>query len=137
MASGNRAQFGKDRYLILRFEDLTTAPKSSMQLVADFLGVDFAPSLLAPTVLGRPTGGNAFDNIVTFEVSARNVDRWRDRISPEDAQVIEFHLGADMEAFGYAPAFDRRQQARAAAEFYKWQNYAYFYSDRFAQGIAR
>lgn len=137
MARSNRAQFGEERYLVLRFEDLTTAPESSMHGVADFLRVDFVPSLLQPTMLGRPTGGNAFDGVVTFEVSARNVDRWRDRISPEDAQVIEFHLGEDMIEFGYEPAFDDREQARAAAEFYKWQNYTYFYSDRFAQGITR
>jgi hypothetical protein len=137
MARRNRAQFGEERYLILRFEDLTTAPKSSMHGVADFLGIDFTPSLLAPTVLGRPTGGNAFDGIAAYEVNARNVDRWRERIAPEDAQVIEFHLGEDMAEFGYETAYDYREQARAAAEFYKWQNYTYFYSDRFAQGIAR
>jgi hypothetical protein len=51
--------------------------------------------------------------------------------------VIEFHLAAQMEAFGYEPAFDPRARVRAAAEFYKWQNYTYFYSDRFAQGVAR
>jgi len=42
-----------------------------------------------------------------------------------------------MQEFGYEPAFDEVAQARAAAEFYKWQNYAYFYSDRFAHGLAR
>lgn len=137
MARRNRVQFGDERYLILRFEDLTTALESSMHGVADFLGIDFSPSLLTPTMLGRSTGGNAFDGIAAFEVSARNVDRWRERISPEDAQVIEFHLGEDMAEFGYEPAYDDREQARAAAEFYKWQNYAYFYSDRFALGVAR
>lgn len=137
MARTNRAQFGADRYLILRFEDLAAAPDVSMQSVARFLEIDFKPSLLAPTMLGRPAGGNAFDGVASFEVNARNVGRWRERISPEDAQVIEFHLAEDMAAFGYQPGYDDRAQARAAGEFYKWQNYAYFYSDRFAQGIAR
>lgn len=137
MARLNRAQLGDDRYLILRFEDLATAPEPAMRTVADFLGIDFTPSLLVPTTLGRPTGGNAFDGVASFEVNTRNVERWRERIAPEDAQVIEFHLGDDMEEFGYRPAFEDRDQARAAAEFYKWQNYAYFYSDRFAHGLAR
>lgn len=137
MALCNRAQFGEDRYLILRFEDLVTDPRSSMRIVADFLGIEFTPSLLTPSTLGQPSGGNAFDGVATFEVNTRNVERWRDRIAAEDAQVIEFHLGEDMEKFGYLPAFDDREQARAAAEFYKWQNYTYFYSDRFAHGLSR
>jgi hypothetical protein len=137
MARINSELFGADRYLVLRFEELATAPERAMRTVADFLGIDFAPSLLSPTTLGRPTGGNAFDSVTTFDVNTRNVERWRERITPEDAQVIEFHLGEDMETFGYQPAFDRGAQARSAAEFYKWQNYAYFYSDRFAHGLAR
>jgi len=133
----NRAQLGRERYLVLRFEDLATAPEPAMRTVADFLEIAFTPSLLTPTTLGQATGGNAFDGVAAFEVNPRNVGRWRERISPEDAQVIEFHLADDMEEFGYKPAFDEREQARAAAEFYKWQNYAYFYSDRFAHGIVR
>lgn len=137
MARSNRTHFGDHRYLVLRFEDIVSAPEAGMRQVADFLRIDFTPSLLAPTTLGLPAGGNAFDGVATFDVNARNVGRWRERISLEDAQVIEFHLREEMEAFGYAPAFSASEQARAASEFYKWQNYAYFYSDRFAHGLAR
>lgn len=137
MARINQEQFGEDRYLVLRFEDLAAEPKAAMMKVAGFLGIDVVPSLLTPTTLGRASGGNAFDGVATFDVSKRNVERWRERISDEDAQVIEFHLADEMKTFDYAPAFDDRAQARAAAEFYKWQNYAYFYSDRFAHGLAR
>jgi len=132
MARQNRANYGEARYHLLRFEDLAAAPEKAMRGVAAFLGIEFDPCLLRPTVLGHPAGGNAFDGVASFEVSARNVGRWRERISAEDAQVIEFHLGDEMKAFGYAPAFESAAQARAAAEFYKWQNYAYFYGDRFA-----
>jgi len=132
MARQNYARYGEARYHLLRYEDLAAAPEATMRGVAEFLGIDFDPCLLKPTVLGHPAGGNAFDGVASFEVSARNVGRWRERISTEDAQVIEFHLGDEMKAFGYAPAFEPAAQARAAAEFYKWQNYAYFYGDRFA-----
>ena len=133
MAQVNRARYGEERYHLLRFEDLATAPEPTMRGIAAFLGIDFDPCLLKPTVLGVAVGGNAFDGVASFDVSARNVNRWRDRITPQDAQVIEFHLADEMNAFGYAPAFDRAEQASAAAEFYKWQNYEYFYGDRFAQ----
>ena len=132
MARQNRASYGEGRYHLVRYEDLVAAPEAAMRGIAAFLGIEFDPSLLKPTVLGHPAAGNAFDGSATFEVSARNVGRWRARISADDAQVIEFHLGDEMKAFGYAPAFEAVAQARAAAEFYKWQNYAYFYGDRFA-----
>lgn len=132
MAQVNRARYGEARYHLVRFEDLATAPEATMRGIAAFLGIDFDPCLLKPTVLGTAVGGNAFDGVASFDVSARNVNRWRDRITPQDAQVIEFHLADEMSAFGYAPAFDRVEQASAAAEFYKWQNYEYFYGDRFA-----
>ncbi len=135
MARQNSACYGEGRYRLVRFEDLTSAPELTMRGIAGFLGIDFDPCLLKPTVLGVPARGNAFDGVATFDVSARHVDRWRERISVEDAQVIEFHLADEMAAFGYAPAFERAAQARAAAEFYKWQNYAYFYGDRFAQPV--
>ena len=137
MARQDRASYGKARYHLARFEDLAAAPEPTMRGVAAFLGIDFDACLLQPTVLGIPAGGNAFDGVAAFEVSARNVDRWRERISPQDAQIIEFHLGDEMKAFGYAPAFDGAAQARAAAEFYKWQNYTYFYGDRFALPAAQ
>ncbi len=132
MARLNSERLGEKRYQLVQFEDLTAAPEETMRGVAAFLGIEFDVCLLKPTVLGRPAGGNAFDGVAAFDVSARNVGRWRERISPEDAQVIEFHLADEMAAFGYAPEFDRTEQARAAANFYKWQNYAYFYGDRFA-----
>ena len=137
MARENREQLGSARYHVVRFEDLTAAPEHSMQEIAGFLGIEMLPSLLTPTMLGHPSGGNAFDGLESFGVNPRNVGRWRERITSEDAQVIEFHLGREMQAFGYEPDFDGRAQVRAAAEFYKWQNYTYFYSDRFAQGIGR
>jgi hypothetical protein len=133
MAQLNRARYGVDRYHLVRFEDLATAPEPTMRAIAAFLGIDFDPCMLKPSVLGVAAGGNAFDGVASFDVSARNVGRWRDRITPQDAQVIEFHLADEMKAFGYAAAYDRMEQARAAAEFYKWQNYEYFYGDRFAQ----
>ena len=133
IASRNRAALGANRYHLLRYEDLVAAPEPRMREVAAFLGVDFEGSLLEPTILGRPVGANSYDSETIFAVSGRNVGRWRDRITEEEASVIEFHLAEEMAEFGYAPAFAPAQQARAAAEFYKWQNYAYYYNDRFAK----
>jgi hypothetical protein len=128
----NAERYGPERYRTVRFEDLVAAPEDTMRALAAFAGIDFDPCLMCPTILGRPTPGNNYDGTAMFEISAANAGRWRDRIPERDAQVIEFHLAEEMAAFGYDPAFAPEEQAAAAADFYKWQNYRYFYSDRFA-----
>lgn len=133
MASCNRTLLGEDRYHLLRFEDLVAAPEASMRQLARFLDVDFDPSLLTPTMFGLPVVANSYEGEGSFTVSGRNAGRWRERISAEEAQIIEFHLADEMQEFGYEPAFGAEEQAHAAAEFYKWQNYTYYYSDRFAE----
>ena len=137
MASRNRARLGEERYHLLRYEDLVSAPETRMQHLAGFLGIDFDPSLLTPTMLGLPVAGNSYEGEGTLAVSGRNAGRWRERIQPEEAQIIEFHLADEMQEFGYEPAFGAEEQASAAAEFYKWQNYTYYYSDRFAEPLPR
>ena len=132
MARDNQAAYGANRYHLVRYEDLAAQPEPTMRDIAAFLDIDFNPCLLQPTVLGAPTGGNSYDGIQAAGIENRNVGRWHERIADEEAAVIEFHFADKMEAFGYSPAFDAATRRRAAAEFYKWQNYAYFYSDRFA-----
>jgi hypothetical protein len=135
MALQNQTAFGTEKYHLVRLEDLASAPERAMRAIANFLGIGFDASLLAPTQLGRPSRGNNFDGDAMFSISSRNIGRWRERITAEDAQIIEFHLANEMAAFGYELQFEPGERARAAAEFYKWQNYTYFYSDRFAKGV--
>ncbi len=133
MARLNVVAFGPERYHLLRFENLVNSPETAMKSVTEFLGIAQDPALAAPTVLGASTMGNSFDGEAMCTVRASNAGRWRDRITESEAQTIEFHMAEEMEAFGYAPVFSPVEQSRAAAEYYKWQNYAYFYRDRFGK----
>ena len=128
----NTQALGADHLMVLSFEALAQDPASSMRDVARFTGIDLTPALTSPSIMGRPTAGNNYDDQQFFNVTARNVGRWRERISDEEAQVIEFHLGDVMEQFGYGRAFPPEEAARAAADFYCWSNYRYFYKDSFA-----
>ena len=131
MALLNKSRFGADRYLVLRFEDVAQSTENSMKTAASFIGVKFDPCLLRPTVLGRSTVGNNFEQEQMRSVSTKNINRWRERITPEEAQVIEFHFSGIMEEFGYQTEYSPEQRADAQAEFYKWSNYRYFYKDFF------
>lgn len=133
MALINRERFGNERYLIVRFENVVQDTENTMRKVASFLGIEFNECLCTPTVCGESTSGNNFDKEKMYSVSNKNLGRWRERISAEEAKIIEFHFGEIMQEFGYQPEFSTLEQADAQAEFYKWMNYKYFYKDSFKE----
>jgi len=132
MMERNRKLMGETRVKSLLFEDLVGNCERAMADVVDFLGIGFEQTLTGPTVMGRPTTGNNYDGKVFKEVTAENISKWRERISDFEAKVIEFHLESEMNEYGYLRAFNEREQAEAAAEFYKWANYEYFFKDSFS-----
>lgn len=132
MALLNRERFGADRYAILRFEDLVRSTDGSMRTMAAFLDIEFAKCMVVPTIFGQPARANTFEEGPIYAVSGRNIGRWRERITPSEAKVIEFHFRGIMEEFGYEPEYTASEQADAYTEFYKWLNYRYYYSDVFS-----
>ena len=131
-AAINQTMFGESRYRVVRFEDLTTDPERVLSELCDFMGIAFDLLDSRPTILGQSTGGNSFEQKDLREISTVNVNRWKERISKKEAQVIEFYFHKVMQEHGYALEYRREQAARAVSEFYKWSNYEYFYSDRFS-----
>ena len=131
----NVQKYGPKQYKILKFEDVISNPEREMKNVAAFMGIAFDEILLTPTRLKNQTTGNNFDGNIFSELSNKNVGRWKDRISPDEAKIIEFHFEEIMNKLGYPLCFEKGECVKAAAEFYKWQNYRYFYSDRFKKNI--
>lgn len=97
----NRRRFGPVRYLILRYEDLTQSPEAALRQLTDFLGIDWDASLAAPTRAGAQWAGNSMFSEQFQGISAAPVARWRERLSPEEAAVIEQMAGAQMDEFDY------------------------------------
>lgn len=131
-AAANQKLFDRDRYHVIRFEDLVGESDVTLGRLREFLGISDSKTMKVPTILGQPTKGNSFEGFDFSALSSRNIGRWKSRITQQEAAIIEFHFGETMDMFGYERAIPLEQQASAAAEFYKWQNYRYFYFDRFA-----
>jgi hypothetical protein len=55
----NQKRLGRQRYLLLRYEDLVRGPELEMVKVADFLRIEMGPVLLRPTVNGYPATSNS------------------------------------------------------------------------------
>ncbi len=131
MGLANVNKYGKEKYLFVNFSQLVNNTKVEVNEIVKFIGINFMDSLLTPTRLGSQIKGNNFDGNKFNKVVNKNIGRWAERISEEEAKIIEFHLGELMKHFKFDLKYDHNDSAVSAAEFYKWQNYKYFFSDRF------
>lgn len=94
----------KGRYLVVRYEDLTEAPKEQMERVRTFLGISPNASLSSPTMVGRSVGANS-----AFERSEPGVVRRFRRtptLTPSNARLVSAFAASAARSHGYdvAPA---------------------------------
>jgi hypothetical protein len=83
------------RYSVVRFEDVVSAPKESLDDVCAFLGVRAEPRMLEQKVTskGARVGSAGFDGGAA--------ERWRDDIDPGAQAAIELLLGRRLTEMGY------------------------------------
>lgn len=94
----NQTLFGKERYYLLRYEDLVTNTASEMTKIADFLDIAMEETLLTPTVNGLPAISNSMykSRQISGQVSGNIQDKWKTELSAYEQQVIS--------AVAYRPA---------------------------------
>jgi hypothetical protein len=97
----NQKQYGGDRYLILRYEDLAQSPEPTLRRLVGFLGIDWDDSLAAPTRAGAQWQGNSMFADRFGGISAAPVARWKDSLPALEAAVIEQMAGGLMRRFDY------------------------------------
>jgi hypothetical protein len=86
-----------ERYMLVRFEDLVTAPDDTLPRLSNFIGVDIpedATERMASVRHGIRT--------VTQGLDPGAATRWRERIHPFAARFLELFLGRAMRRLGYA-----------------------------------
>jgi len=99
----NQERYGPERYLILRFEDLTNEPEENLRLLRAFLQISWDASLSSPTRAGEEWQGNSMFASQFQGISAAPVSRWKEKLSPDEAALIELKSRALLEALGYRP----------------------------------
>lgn len=129
--SWNKKEYGKKKYRSLRFEDLTSNPTQEMKDIASWLGVAWSDVLTMPTRGSNTYMGNSHDGKVFSGLSSENVNRWKERISLEEAAVLEHVLSREMNILGYKREINEAYAAKCASEWYAQMNFKYFFSDRF------
>ncbi len=97
----NREKYGPGRYLLLRFEDLTSAPDTQLNELCKFLGINDDPSLRQPVRGGKPWGGNSMFADQFTTISAAPVGRWTESLKDDEAATLEIIAGSVMNRLGY------------------------------------
>ena len=96
------------RVLVVAFRDLLQEPDAWMRRVCGFLGIDYRPTLLRPTKIGRHWSGNSSAERPFAAISTEPVERWRSQLSLEEIGWVEWHCREWMEPLGYEPLLSRR-----------------------------
>lgn len=131
----NQNRFGKDKYKIIKYEDLVEKTISVMTDISEFIGVSFSDNILTPTICGESWHGNNYGDTKFKGPSSLNVNRWRERITDQEAMLIEYHFDEYMKKYDYPLVFKLEDKIDAAVKHYKWYNYAQHYSFSDTQNI--
>jgi protein-tyrosine sulfotransferase len=88
-------------YLVIKYEDLIMAPQATLQLICEFVSLEFNTSLLQPTYLGQPWSGNSSSTVKFQGISTAQLHQWQTEISPLEIKLINKYLKHVVEDFGY------------------------------------
>lgn len=97
LAATSKCKRAESRYHLVRYEDLAADPKTTMDDVARFLGIKAQPSLLQPTVAGRPAIGNSSFGTRRPDISAI--------LDPLDRTLLALSIGRNAAKLGYCDQY--------------------------------
>ncbi|MEX0404937.1 sulfotransferase [Aquibium sp. LZ166] len=103
MILGLQKSLGPDRLALVRYEDLITDPRATIDRLCGFLGIEFAETMLRPTFQDSSLKGGGPVQGET-ELDAGALDRWRERLTPAQIDLILALTGEMRARLGYAPA---------------------------------
>jgi hypothetical protein len=92
------------RLLLLRYEDVVTAPDGAKERLAAFLETTVPAAVAAPGGAAPLFGaGETWKDRALRPVDATRADAWREALTPRDVGVVEAVCRRGMRAHGYAP----------------------------------
>jgi protein-tyrosine sulfotransferase len=93
---------------VLRYEDLLQDPEPMARDICSRLGIGYVSSMLVPTVLGRPWGGNSSSRTdFGSTISQQPLHEWENNITGIEVELVNRHLSDVLMKMGYG---SRRSQ---------------------------
>ncbi len=127
----NQKLIGKKKYKTIKYENLVNKPKEELKKICKYLNVKFNNNLLYPSILGYKTIGNSYEGEnFSKKISNAKVNKWRNRINPNEAQIVEFFMKEEMLLHKYKPAY-KKINYDFILSFYQWFNKEFFFHDSF------
>jgi hypothetical protein len=104
------------QYLALSYEELTSNPESTLQLLCRWLGIEFSPAMLEfheSEEAGKTAASGKLWENVKKPVMATNCKKWLKGMTTEQIVDFESVAGKSLTDLGYALEFvDKQQPAR-------------------------
>jgi hypothetical protein len=99
----NQRTLGPDRYLLVGHERLLADPPGETKRLAAFLGIDWDPGLLRPTVNGVPQASNSMygERRAVGEIVRDAPLRWPSELSPLERRLARAILAPTLRRLGY------------------------------------
>jgi hypothetical protein len=99
----NRRRLGKERYHLLRYEDLLKRHGEEMKEIASFLGIKMHEILTRPTVNGLPAKSNSMfeDRQVRGKILSEPNDHWSAQLNSAEQKEVLATLYPKAKKFGY------------------------------------
>jgi hypothetical protein len=115
----NEKQFGKDHYLLLRYEDLTIEPEKTLQELIDFLEIEDDEVLRIPTSDGIPWEGNSQFGDKFQGISSKPVGRWKRELDDRNVNIIESICADNMRKENYE--FENKSRLNSIYLLWSWR----------------
>jgi hypothetical protein len=98
LALQHQQLLGKERFKIVRYEDILEKPEESMRAICTFLELDFHPAVLDPSQHQSTSGDNAY---VQEELNPATINTYQQHLSQRQIKAIEQIQGPLLQKMGY------------------------------------
>ena len=100
------------RAMTLRYEDLVTEPERELRRVCEFIGEEYAPSMLdsRETAAGVAAEHEWWKDSVSGPLNTSSVGRWHEEMSADACRFAALHLADYLRHHGYEGAEDARRE---------------------------
>lgn len=105
-----------DQLMHIRYEDIVREPEASMRRCADFIGIEYHPSMLTTMGLRLPRFTHYQHGLIGSLPNPDRIDAWRKKLTPRQIEVFE-SVNADLLRYlGYPLLSPRPRPLSTAAK---------------------
>ena len=94
-------QYLGDRVLRVRYEDLLESPAETLQLLCDFLEIEYVEDMLRAGRFDVPVYTAKQHALIGQPFDPSRAHAWQTELTLRDIEIIETHLGSTLEHLGY------------------------------------